>query len=81
MFLRDLPYLKGGIRIFNEKWEPDSGLNVCMECGIPKITIEIMELPENLDRYDGIREPYWGSTLSIEQTNTGLQVPADALSS
>ena len=81
MFLRDLPYLKGGIRIFNEKLEPDSGLNVCMECGIPKITIEIMELPENLDRYDGIREPYWGSTLSIEQTNTGLQVPADALSS
>lgn len=61
MFLgmRDLPYLKGGIRNFNEKWEQDSRLNVCMECGMPKITIEIMELRENLDRYDGIREPYW----------------------
>ena len=28
--MRDLPYLKGGIRIFNEKWERDSGLNVCI---------------------------------------------------
>jgi len=43
MFLemRDLSYLKGGIRNFNEKWERDSGLNVCMECGMPKISIEI----------------------------------------
>lgn len=60
--MRDLPYLKGGIRIFNEKWEPDSGLNVCMECGMPKITIQIMELRENLDRYDAVRDSrvsYW----------------------
>ena len=30
-----------------------------MECGMPKIAIEIMELRQNLYRYDGIREPYW----------------------
>lgn len=57
--MRDLSYLKGKIGNLKKKWEGDSGLSVCMECGMPKIAVEIMELRQNLYRYDGIRESYW----------------------
>lgn len=45
--IRDLPYLKAGIWDFNENWRRDSGLKVCMEYEMPKITIGITGLREN----------------------------------
>lgn len=57
--MRDLSYLKGKIGNLKKNGKRDSGLSVCMECGMPKIAVEIMELRQNLYRYDGIREPYW----------------------
>ena len=39
-------------------WGRDSGLKECTGCGMPKITLEITGLGENLGRDDGIKEPY-----------------------
>ena len=57
--IRDLPYLKAGIWDFNENWRWDSGLKVCMEYEMPKITIGITGLRENWGRDNRIEEPYW----------------------
>ena len=45
------------MRDFNAKWRQDSGLSVCMECEMPKITIGIAGLRENLGRDVVIGEP------------------------
>ena len=63
--IRDLPYLKAGIWDFNENWRRDSGLKVCMEYVMPKITIGITGLRENWGRDNRIEEPYW-ETLKLE---------------
>ena len=52
-----LLYLKGGMRDFNAKWRQGTGLSVCMECEMPKITIGIAGLRENLGRDVVIGEP------------------------
>ena len=61
--MRDFPYLKLGIRNFNENSGARSRLKVCAGGGIPKITLGITELPENSGRDYGIEEPYWGPSL------------------
>ena len=50
------------MRDFNAKWRQDSGLSVCMECEMPKITIGITGLRENLSRDVVIGEPVWGAS-------------------
>ena len=53
----DFPYLKKlRIRDFKAKRVRDSGLKVCRRCRIPKITIGITGLGENLGRDD--EQPY-----------------------
>lgn len=54
--LRNLPYLKAGIREFKAKRGQDSGLKVCSGCRCP-ITFEITGVGKNYDRDDGIEGP------------------------
>ena len=58
--MRDFPYLRLGIRDFKGKSGRDSGLKVCAGGGMPKVTLGITGLPENLGRDYGIEKPYWG---------------------
>ena len=58
--MRDFPYLRLGIRDFKGKSVRDSGLKVCAGGGMPKVTLGITGLPENLGRDYGIEKPYWG---------------------
>ena len=51
---------KAGIRDFKAKLGRDSGLKVCTGYGMPKITIGITRLREDLVRDDGIEAPPWG---------------------
>ena len=51
------------MRDFNAKWRQATGLSVCMECEMPKITIGIAGLRENLGR-DVIGEPVWGASIN-----------------
>ena len=61
--IRDLRYLKAGIRDFKAKWGRDSVLKVCKACGMPQITVGLYtRLSENLSREDGIEQPYWRSS-------------------
>ena len=55
--IRELPYLKAGIRNPTGKFEGNSGLKVCTGCGIPRITIGIGRLSEHLGRDDDVRTP------------------------
>ena len=52
------------MRDFNAKWRQDSGFSVCMECEMPKITIGIAGLRENLGRDVVIGEPVWGASIN-----------------
>ena len=52
------------MRDFNEKWRQATGLSVCMECEMPKITIGIAGLRENLGRDVVIGEPVWGASIN-----------------
>ena len=52
------------MRDFNAKWRQATGLSVCMECEMPKITIEIAGLRENLGRDVVIGEPVWGASIN-----------------
>ena len=63
--MRDFPYLRLGIRDFKGKSERDSGLKVCAGSGMPKVTLGITGLPENLGRDYGIEKPYWGPSVSL----------------
>ena len=49
-----------GIRDFKGKSGRDLGLKVCAGGGMPKVTLGITGLPENLGRDYGIEKPYWG---------------------
>ena len=60
--MRDLPYLRLGIRDFKGKSGGDSGLKVCAGGEMPKVTLGITGLPEILGRDYGIEKPYWGSS-------------------
>ena len=53
------------MRDFNAKWRQDLGLSVCMECEMPKITIGIAGLRENLGRDVVIGEPVWRASTII----------------
>ena len=52
------------MRDFNAKWRQATGLSVCMECEMPKITIGIAGLRENLGRDVVIGEPVWGAPIN-----------------
>ena len=54
----EFPYLKLGIRDFKAKSGQDSGLKVCAGGGLPKITLGITGLDEDLGGDYGIEEPY-----------------------
>ena len=57
--MRDFPYLRLGIRDFKGKSGRDLGLKVCAGGGMPKVTLGITGLPENLGRDYGTEKPYW----------------------
>ena len=57
--MRDFPYLRLGIRDFKGKSGRDLGLKVCTGGGMPKVTLGITGLPENLGRDYGTEKPYW----------------------
>ena len=59
--IRDFPYLKLGIRYFKAKSGRDSGLKVCGEGGMPKLTLGFTGLQEAFGWDYGIAEPYWGA--------------------
>ena len=65
--MRDFPYLRLGIRDFKGKSGRDLGLKVCAGGGMPKVTLGITGLPENLGRDYGIEKPHWGPS-SMELT-------------
>ena len=52
------------MRDFNAKWRQATGLSVCMECEMPKITIGIAGLRENLGRDVVIGEPVWRASIN-----------------
>ena len=52
------------MRDFNAKWRQATGLSVCMECEMPKITIGIAGFRENLGRDVVIGEPVWGASIN-----------------
>ena len=52
------------MRDFNAKWRQATGLSVCMECEMPKITIGIAGLRENLGQDVVIGEPVWGASIN-----------------
>ena len=54
--IRDLPYLKTGIRNFKARWRRNLGLKVWMGCGMPKIAIGSTGLSENLGRDGSIKK-------------------------
>ena len=58
--MRDFPYLRPVIRDFKGKSGQDLGLKVYAGGGMPKVTLRIMGLPENLGRDYGKEKPYWG---------------------
>ena len=62
--MRDFPYLRLGIRDFKGKSGRDLGLKVCAGGGMPKVTLGITGLPENLGRDYGIEKPYWGPSIT-----------------
>ena len=55
------------MRDFNAKWRQATGLSVCMECEMPKITIGIAGLRENLgqDVVIGMENPFGEPLLII----------------
>ena len=53
--MRYLPYLKASIRNVKAKWGRDSGLIVCIACGIRDITIGITR---SFRSGNGIKDPY-----------------------
>ena len=55
--MRDLSYLKANIRKAKAKWGRDSGLIVCIACGIRDITIGITR---SFRSGNGIKDPYHG---------------------
>ena len=55
--MRDLSYLKASIRKAKAKWGRDSGLIVCIACGIRDITIGITR---SFRSGNGIEDPYHG---------------------
>ena len=55
--IRDLPYLKAGIRNFKARWRRNLGLKVWMGCVMPKIAIWSTGLSENLGWDDEIKKP------------------------
>ena len=57
----DWLYLKGRIRVFNEKWGQDSGQNLC---GVAENRLQDNRLHKNLIGNDKIEEPYWGPSCS-----------------
>ena len=61
--MRDLPYLRLGIRDFKAKSGRVWGLKVCAGGGERKITLGITGLPEILGRDYGIEKPYWGPAM------------------
>ena len=71
--IRDFPYLKLGIRDFNTKSGRDSGLKVCAEGGMPKITLGITELHEVLSWDYGIEEPFLGPSENALKIGSTLQ--------
>ena len=54
--IRDLPYLKAGIRNFKARWRRYLGLKVWMGCVMPKIAIGSTGLSENLGRDGSIKK-------------------------
>ena len=54
--IRDLPYLKAGIRNFKARWRRNLGLKVWMGCVMPKIAIGSTGLSENLGRDGAIKK-------------------------
>ena len=77
--MRDFPYLRLGIRDFKGKSGRDSGLKVCAGGGMPKVTLGITGLPENLGRDYGIEKPYWGPSQMIEHFRQYLLLRTDIL--
>ena len=54
--IRDLLYLKAGIRNFKARWRRNLGLKVWMGCVMPKIAIGSTGLSENLGRDGAIKK-------------------------
>ena len=69
--MRDFPYLRLGIRDFKGKSGRDLGLKLCAGGGMPKVTLGITGLPENLGRDYGIEKPYWGPSFYIGRKTYG----------
>ena len=63
--IRDLPYLKAGIRNFNARWRRNSGLKIWMGCVMPKIAIGSTGLSENLGRDDAIKKAEYSRLSSV----------------
>ena len=77
--MRDFPCLRLGIRDFKGKSGRDLGLKVCAGGGMPKVTLGITGLPENLGRDYGIEKPYWGPSQMIEHFRQYLLLRTDIL--
>ena len=71
--MRDFPYFRLGIRDFKAKSGRDSGLKVCAEGGMPKVTLGITRLPEILGRDYGIEKPYGGPLYFKEDFGANLE--------
>ena len=61
--VHDLLCFEGRDLGFQSKMGLGFGMKVGTGCGIPKITIGMTGLSEHLGRDDGIKEPYWGTTM------------------
>ena len=61
----DFPYLKLWFLDFKTKSWRDSGLKVCADDGMPKITLGITELHEVLGWGYGIEEPFQGPSENV----------------
>ena len=55
--MRDFPHLRLGIRDFKAKSGLDSGLKVCAEGGMPKITLGITDCSKFWVRITGLKNP------------------------
>ena len=53
-------FWRPGFHIFKAKWGQDSGVKVCMGCGMSKTTIRFTRLSKNLGRDDKIEKPAYG---------------------
>ena len=63
--IRDLLYLKAGIRNFKARWRRNLGLKVWMGCVMPKIANGSTELSENLGRDDAIKKAEYSRLSSV----------------